>query len=219
MNPPSEVRLSRTSVLLLSVCGFAIVALGAGVVLADGIPLKLDRGAVTVGEWSPMGVGVPLKEGMVKDPRCVGIVSRSRGALPVQCEVRTRYPDSSVQWLWADFYGPAEESFNLVVNAAPAPATMDVQAIKQPRSVSVASGALQVTWDAQFATPVKVEGVAAKGARGTLAEGDGAGIYLVDDKGGRAVLGGLEAELDFRVETANSLRAVSRRSRRGSWQR
>jgi hypothetical protein len=100
-----------------------VVSVCANLGRADGIPLKLDRGAVTAGEWVPLGVGVPLKEGMVKDPRQVGIVSRSRGALAVQCEAATRYPDGSVQWLWADFFGPAEESFKLVVNAAPAQAT------------------------------------------------------------------------------------------------
>ncbi len=36
------------------------------------------------------------------------------------------------------------------------------------------------------------------------------GVYLIDDKGAHAVLGGAAAELDFRVETANALRAVLR---------
>jgi len=94
--------------LLCTVCllaGLSAVPLGA-----QEVPLRLDRGALEAGQSWPLGVGVPLKPGQVKDPRTVGIRTSDGQWLPAECESRVRYPDGSVQWLWADFQGPAEES-------------------------------------------------------------------------------------------------------------
>jgi len=99
----------------LSIFTFVALLLGplAG---AQDILLKADHGAFAGGDVWPLGVGVSLKEGQAKDAGQVGIVSRTKGPLAVQCEARTRYPDGSIQWLWADFLGPVEDSYRLVIS-------------------------------------------------------------------------------------------------------
>ncbi len=179
---------------------------------AQEVPLKIDRGALEVSEGWPLGVGVPLKPGQVKDLGTLGIQSVRGAWLPVECEARVRYPDGSIQWLWADFQGPAEESYRLVPlrQGQPAFPKEVVQVSRRSNTLAVSNGVLQITWDTRFATPMTVECVAAGFARSTLANGDGAGIYLHDHQGRKAILGGAGADLDFQVETANRLRAVIR---------
>lgn len=189
-----------------------LALLGPDLLQAEEILLKVDRGALEVGESSPLGVGVPLKPGQVKDVGLPGIKSASGAWLPAECEARVRHPDGSIQWLWADFQGPTEESYRLVVNGSGKPAASEqrLQVIRRGNSVAVDNGVLLITWDTRLATPVKIECVAASYPRLTIAQGDGAGVYLVDQAGRAAVLGGPAAELDFQVETANRLRAVLR---------
>ncbi len=148
----------------------------AGLIAEEShVQLKLDRGATPAGQWSPYGVGVPLKEGMLKDAQQVGIVSRTRGALPVQCEARTRYPDGSVQWLWADFQGPAEDGYDLVVNTTPRALPKGLQVVNGKDKVSVMNGIMNFVWDTRFATPVRIDSLPPNGTATTLAAGNGAG--------------------------------------------
>jgi hypothetical protein len=178
---------------------------------AQDILLRTDRGAFAGGDVWPMGAGVPLKEGQAKDAAQIGIVSRMRGPLAVQCEARTRYPDGSIQWLWADFLGPVENSYRLVVSQQKqALGGMGVEVVNAGRNVIARNGALQVTWDTHYATPVKVEVATAGGAMRTVAEGRGDGVYVIDNTDKRCVLGGPAGALDFKIETQNKLRAVIR---------
>jgi len=184
----------------------------ASVAIGQEIPLKTDAGALARGERWPLGVGVPLKEGQARDVTRIAIVSPTLGPLPTHCEARTKHSDGSIQWLWADFEGPVEDSYRLVVNGSgkPTDSGEGVQVIRRGNTLTVNNGVLLITWDTRLATPVKIECIAARYPRSTIAQGDGAGVYLVDQAGRRAVLGGPKAELDFRVETANRLRAVLR---------
>ncbi|MBM3890443.1 MAG: hypothetical protein FJ388_15130, partial [Verrucomicrobia bacterium] len=264
----------------LSICTLAALLL-TSLAGAQDILLKTDRGAFTGGDVWPLGVGVPLKEGQAKDPGQVGIVSQTRGPLAVQCEARTRYPDGSIQWLWADFLGPVEDSYRLVIaqqkqalsgddlpatapHPGPLPADAGrgrssspeersnrlarsvatttgfplpslargegqregsrpgiatasfrfndagVQLVSASGKVIVRNGVLQVTWDMQHATPIKIEVASAGGAMRMVAEGRGDGVYVIDNADKRCVLGGPAAEMDFKIETQNKLRAVIR---------
>ena len=173
----------------------------------EDITLKTDRGAFHGDDARPLGVGVPLKEGMVKDVSQVGIVGKS-GALPVHCEARTRWADGSVQWLWADFAGAVEDEYRLTVGAkAEVPAGMSVTESKD--EIIVANKAMRLTWSRQHAMPCLVE-LAVDGRSQTIASGDGDGVYVIEQTGARCVLGGEKAELMFDIETRNALRTVIR---------
>jgi len=85
-----------------------------------------------------------------------------------------------------------------------------VEAVSAGGKVIARNGALQVTWDTQHATPIKVEAASAGGAMRTVADGRGDGVYVMDNLDKRCVLGGPTAALDFKIETQNKLRTVIR---------
>ena len=204
--------MGRRSLCVLLLSALAAVCHAAGRLGADGIPLRLDRGGLKPGQSWVLGAGVPLKEGQVKDPRSIGIRGRKGKWLPSVWEARTRYPDGSVQWLWGDFYASAEESYSLTTAEADAKALPKpgVQVVRRGNTLSVSNGVVKLTWDTRFAAPMRIECTPESGGPVAVARGDGAGIYVLDQTGRKAVLGGQGAELDFRVETHNGLRAVLR---------
>ena len=172
--------MRRLLVLLL-----ALLAMALPLESAQDVLLKADHGAFTGNDVWLLGVGVPLKEGQAKEPGQIGIVSRTKGPLAVQCEARTRYPDGSIQWLWVDFLGPVEDSYRLVVSQQKqALSGVGVECVNAGGKVIVRNGALQVTWDTQYATPVKVEAAPAGGAMRAVAEGRGDGRSRLQRRNG-----------------------------------
>lgn len=181
----------------------AAIALSVALQAKD-IVLKMDRGSFKGDDVWPLGVGAPLKEGMVKDVGQVGVAGMT-GALPTQCEARTRWADGSVQWLWADFAGAVEDEYRLTVGGAKAETPQGMVVTESKNEVVVSNGAMRVTWSKQHAMPRLVEL-----AGQTIASGDGDGVFVVDQTHARCVLGGEQAELKFEVETRNALRVVIR---------
>ncbi|MBN1672265.1 MAG: hypothetical protein JXR37_14590 [Kiritimatiellae bacterium] len=174
------------------------------------IPLHIDRGGLTGGEAWPMGTGIPLKPGQARSVQTLAIAGETAGPVPAEFEVRTRYADGSIQWLWTDFLAPADESYRLCLNGprAPLPAP-GVRVFEDAQRVGIDNGALCVEWRKSHATPVAVR--IPGGAPGIpVAAGDGQGVYLVDNRDRRATLGGTGADLQWKIETANRLRAVVR---------
>jgi hypothetical protein len=171
------------------------------------IPLQLDAGAWQEGP-SPLGVGLPLKEGMAKDLGRLAVVDARGARVPAQFQARTRYPDGSVMWLWADFIAPEPAEYFLALDAAePAPA--DTMTTVGAGKIRVDNGLLTFEWDKTFATPVKVS-TRADGRERTIASGDGRGVYLVTNEESAAVLGGAKADLAWQVETDGPVRCVLR---------
>jgi len=184
--------------------------MSAGPTDSEGLPLRTDWGSLSSqGAW-PLGVGVPLKEGLIRDPNRLAIKSSKRGFLPTQFEVRTRYPDGSIQWLWADFQATVEDDFALVGRSGDDQPRQGIEVIQQHGRVIVQNGVLRLAWDTRYAMPVKIERLVENCPTVTVAEGTGQGVYLIDNHDQTAVLGGPAADLDFKVETANKLRAVIR---------
>jgi hypothetical protein len=203
--------MSRRSlgVLLSGLCASA--CLGGVPVRAEGLLLKTDWGGLERGQVWPLGVGVPLRQGQFRDPAELAIKSTALGLLPARFEARARYPDGSIQWLWADFQAPAEDRFALVAAGARAgPSIEGIKVASAAGRITVRSGLLVLVWDTRYATPVKIRRCTGDCPEETIATGDGQGIYFLDQHGKAAVLGGPGAELDFKIETANKLRVVLR---------
>lgn len=175
------------------------------------IPLVVDRGGRTDAGNYAVGVGVPFREGQVRQLAELGIANSTGELLPAVFQKRTVWPDGSLQWVWADFQGRLDKEYSLVIGqrkgTLPSPG---VAVQKTPRTIVVHNGMLELKWDRQLATPVEVNLLSAEGTNTTVASGDGKGVYLVDQNNKRAVLGGNRAELACEVESANALRAVIR---------
>ncbi len=175
------------------------------------IPLVVDRGGCTDSGAFALGVGIPLREGQVRDLAELGIADSAGELLSAEFEKRTSWPDGSLQWVWADFQGQLDREYSLWIGQGkgtlPAPG---VTVEKTAKAMVVQNGMLELKWDRQYATPVEVRLVSPDGAKAMVAAGDGKGVYLVDQNNKRAVLGGNRSELVCELESANTLRAVLR---------
>jgi hypothetical protein len=139
------------------------------------------------------------------------MIGSTEGALPAAFEKRTVWPDGSLQWVWVDFQGRTDQDFEMTIGQRPANLpTPGIQVTTNQNRVVVSNGLLALEWDKQFATPVGVRVVGDDGKSAPLATGDGRGIYLINQDGRRATLGGPGSELRLEVESSNRLRAVVR---------
>lgn len=171
------------------------------------IPLVVDRGTMPAREAFPLGVGIPLREGHVKDPSGLAIEGKRQGRVPAVFEARARWRDGSIRWAWADFQGEVDDRYELVFGPASAAKLAGNQVQADAKRIVVENDRLEVAWDRAAAFPVSLR--LAEGARPVMA-GDGRGVYLVDNRGRRAAMAGPAAELDWKVETDHALRTVVR---------
>ena len=65
------------------------------------IPLEIDAGTMPRGEMVPLGVGIPLREGHVKDPQTLAIEGKRFGRVPAVVEVRDSWSDGSIRWAFS----------------------------------------------------------------------------------------------------------------------
>jgi len=202
------VRLAGAAAL----CG-ALFATARPAGAADKSPLNiglaLDRGGWTrAAEVRPLGVGVPLREGQLRDMSGLSLRTDDGRAVPAVFEARRLHDDGSVQWLWADFQAPAASGYVLGLGGAnPLPA-QGVQVADSPGVISVSNGVLRVEWSKGGASPCRVWLTDGAAPEAVALSGDGAGVYLVTDKGERAAMSGPAAELKWTVEASNVLRAT-----------
>jgi len=196
----------------LPVCVALVVALVATAVARearaapDPVEIRVDATvSEALGSW-PLGAGVPFPQGKIKPGSALRLRAEKQGVLPVQVTEKTRWPDGSVQWTWLDFQGdPRDRYFLEQLSAAqPAPVTA-VKVSQDDACVTIDAGAMSVTWDKSLALPTRI-----RVGETRVVEGDGQGIYVVDNRGRRGVLGGKGAELAWNVESSGPLRAVLR---------
>lgn len=199
----------RPSLIWVLALVIIIIALES-LVMAFDIPLKCDRGGYVGSAAVPLGCGIPLKEGQAKSTDVLAIEAMGKGLVPAQFEVRTRYESGSILWLWADFIGSPAEQYKLVFGRKnPAASLSDISVRKTANSIEINNGVLELRWDKQYAAPVRVSYVENKAPR-MIAVGDGGGIYLIDNRDRKAVLGGKTGELDWKIETQGKVRLVLR---------
>jgi len=173
------------------------------------IRLHLDQGGWTqAGDVHPLGVGVPLRENQLPDTSTLSLQTDDHRPVPVEFEVRRRYDNGSVQWLWVDFQAPVAPFYRLRpggANPLPAPG---VEVVDDGDTLSVSNGVLRVSWRKDGVTPRKVSLLDGATAATAVTGADGAGVYLIASTGERATMAGPAADLEWTVETANRLRAV-----------
>ena len=173
-----------------------------------GIRLDLDRGGWTQGDVvCPLGVGVPLREGQLRDGASLSLQTDDGRPLPAVFEVRRRYDDGSIQWLWIDFQAPAAAHYLIRshgTNPLPSPG---VRVTESDDVLSVDNGVLRLRWSKAGATPTDIS-INAAPTESLLEKAEGDGIYLVTPEGRRAVMAGEAAELQWTIERANRLTAV-----------
>lgn len=176
---------------------------------ASDIPLICDRGNHVSKALIPLGCGIPLKEGQADAIEHLAIQG-NKGLVPAQFEVRTRYPSGSIMWLWADFVSSPDMRHSLVFGQNnPATSLPDIVVRQTTREIVINNGVLELTWNRQYATPVRVSYLE-EDTRRQIATGDGGGIYLIDNNDRKAILCGRAGELDWKVETVGKIRVVLR---------
>jgi len=191
-------------VLLVTVLGRAETAGGKDVQVA----LKVDAGACRGAEPWPMGVGVPMPKGRLAVHQVgeLAIVGKGQGPVPACIEVRAKWDDGSVRWLWADFCGDPGDEYRLrLLEGARPSARKAIAVTREDDTIRVSTGELKVAFAPDKATPVRIE---APG--GSAITGDGLGAYVIDSRGRRAALGGTKSGIKWAVETENAERAVLR---------
>jgi len=177
---------------------------------AAEIPLVCDRGDQVGNDLVPLGCGIPLKDGQADAIEHLAIKAGRKGLVPAQFEVRTRYPSGSIMWLWADFVSSAELRHAIVFSDAnPATSLRAIGVRQTSREIVINNGSLELTWNRQYATPVRVSYLD-HGAWRQIATGDGGGIYLIDNSDRKAILCGRAGELDWTIESTGKIRTVLR---------
>lgn len=64
---------------------------------ADTVPLIVEETSGVKRRAWPVTSGVPLAEGVLRDPSCAKLRSDDR-ELPLQTEILSRWPDGSIKW-------------------------------------------------------------------------------------------------------------------------
>lgn len=172
------------------------------------VGLRVDVGGYRGTEAWPLGVGVPMPKGRLapRHVRALAIVGKEQGRVPAAIEVRLKWDDGSVRWLWADFRGNPYDEYQLRGQDGDRPSPKEGVGIsREEGAFRVSTGKLEVTFASDKATPVRV---ALPGA--SAINGDGLGAYVIDNTGRRAALGGVGAGVKWTVETENTERAVLR---------
>lgn len=176
---------------------------------ACDIRLDLDRGGWTApGAVRPLGVGVPLREKQLREPAGLSLQTDDHRPIPAVFEVRRRYDDGSIQWLWIDFQAPAASHYRLRSggeNPLPSPG---VRVADTGDSLWVDNGVLRLSWRKSGVTPCKVVLLTGATPENLVSGGDGAGVYLRTPDGDVAAMAGPGADLAWTVERANPLTAV-----------
>lgn len=173
------------------------------------IAIKIAPGFQREGAW-PLGVSLAFKEGQVRTTSAFGMADAANRPVPAAFETRATWEDGSIKWLWADFVAEPKGAFSFQFEA-PArirPETMLVT--ENGDRIAVRNGVQEWVWRKDGGSPVEVRALAANGAKTLLAQGDGRGIYLVDNHDRVAALAGKDAGLEWKVETQNPVRVVLR---------
>lgn len=172
------------------------------------IRLDLDRGGWTqAGDVHPLGVGVPLREGQLRDPSNLALQTDDDQPIPAVFDVRRRYDDGSIQWLWIDFQALAARHYVLRSRGANPLPSPGVRVTDDGDALSVDNGVLRLLWSKAGATPTSISLNAAP-AEPLVEKAGGDGFYLITPDGQRAVMAGPAADLQWTVERANRLKTV-----------
>ncbi len=176
--------------------------------------IKIDRGAYAGNDPCSLGFGMPLREGQCKGLNELRIVDGGNTPVPAAFEMRTRWDDGSVQWLWTDFRGKPGGDHYLVIGADQQAREEGLAVQTKGDEIVVNNGVHEWAWNKRFATPTRLSAVSGDARKGIFqvenARARGDGVYLIDQDDRRAALAGKDSELEWKVETANSLRAVIR---------
>lgn len=170
------------------------------------ILLELDPGNMPFSGCWPLGTGIPLKRSQITSTANLAVAGKNQGKVSANFEVRNTWDDGSIKWLWIDFLAEKDEEYYLITNDSPGPTpSPGITATEDENSIQVNTGAVTMRWSKDGATPIEI----IQGGQ-TIATSQGDGVYVINQNGIRAALKGIAAELDWRVETNNSVRAVIR---------
>ena len=121
------------------------------VVSAEDVELHVTEPAgVDRRDW-PVTSGIPLAQGVFRDGHEAVLRDEQGGAVPLQTEVLSRWPDGSARWLLLDFALSlqARETRRLTLRCGEGvrmvPVESPVRAVSQPNQLVLNSGPLQVT--------------------------------------------------------------------------
>lgn len=172
----------------------------------NDIRLDLDSGNMPSGECWPLGTGVPLKKGQVNNISSLAVAGKSQGKVSAQFEARNLWDDGSIKWLWIDFLAKKDEAYYLITNSGSGPLPAPgISTSENQDSIEVDTGSIKVKWLKTGATPSEIiqNGQVAAASQGN-------GVYLIDQRGTKAFLQGNVSELNWKIETKNSIRTVVR---------
>ena len=173
------------------------------------IRLHLDRGGWTrTGDAHPLGAGVPLRESQLWDAASLSLETDGHRPVPAEFDVRRRYDNGSIQWLWVDFQAQAASCYRIRPGGANPLPSPGVEVVDDGDTLSVSNGVLRLDWRKDGVTPRKVSLLHGATAETVVAGADGAGVYLITPTDERAAMAGPAADLEWTVETANRLKAV-----------
>jgi hypothetical protein len=179
---------------------------------AGSIPLMIKEPSGVERKSWPVTSGVPLPEGVLKDPSCIRLLSDGE-ELPLQTEVLSYWPDGSVNWLLLDFQVDLDANSQRRLkleygsDVKRSPVGNPVQVQSDADTTTISTGALKMRLShSQFRLFDSVW-LETDGEKKLTAE-TGSGIALTDPEGNVFRSDGSKAEV--KVEQSGPLRACVR---------
>jgi len=187
---------------------------------AGTVPIAVEEPSGVQRKGWPVTSGIPLAQGVLKDPEASALFLADGSQLPLQTEVLARWPDGSIRWLLLDFQVDlaANETKTLSLRFGPDVRRGEVdQRVRVERQsdgkVALETGPVRLEYDPKWFMPQGAAWLTGAGGgqesdrRVTLNCGSD-GVRLMDDRGRDHLASQAEAEIT--IEQAGPVRACLR---------